>query len=329
MGGGAAIVKAMTKAIKSYHGEIKTSTAVKEILIENGKAIGVVLENGEQIKGKNVISNADPTVTYRQLIGPQHISKALSQKLDQTKYSCSSLMLFLIVDMDLRAAGLDSGNIWMMKEENSDLLFNDLMKTDISEGEYFSGLFVSCTTLKDPSSFDGKHHVLEVVTFIDRTSFDHLQDENGKRSEAYVSFKEKMSAKMLHSLETVIPGISNHIVHQELGTPLTNEHYINSTAGSVYGTEKSFKQTGPFSYKAQSEIANLYLCGASIMSHGVAGAAYSGVQTAAIILGCKQEDLIQADSSQHLQIYNAESDQDYPEWLAQKIAFKKNKNRAQ
>ena len=107
-------------------------------------------------------------------------------------------------------------------------------------------------------------------------------------------------------MRKVIPGVSNKIVHKELGTPITNEFYINSTEGSVYGTEKSFKQTGPFSYKAKTEIENLYLCGASVMAHGVAGASYSGVQTAAIILNCKQEDLIKTDESQNMRIYDAE-----------------------
>jgi hypothetical protein len=125
-----------------------------------------------------------------------------------------------------------------------------------------------------------------------------------------------------------LPGVSNKIVHKELGTPITNEFYINSTEGNVYGTEKSFKQTGPFSYKAKTEIENLYLCGASVMAHGVAGASYSGVQTAAIILNCKQEDLIKTDESQNVRIYDAENSSEYPEWILQKIKMKKKRARA-
>ena len=63
MGGGGAIVKAMTNAIKSKKGIVKTSTPVQRILLENNKkkkAIGVELANGEQIFAKQVISNADP-----------------------------------------------------------------------------------------------------------------------------------------------------------------------------------------------------------------------------------------------------------------------------
>jgi hypothetical protein len=64
------------------------------------------------------------------------------------------------------------------------------------------------------------------------------------------------------------------------------------------------------------------------MAHGVAGASYSGVQTAAIILNCKQEDLIKTDESQNVRIYDAENSSEYPEWILQKIKMKKKRARA-
>lgn len=326
MGGGGAIVKAMTNKIKKDGGEIRTRQAVKRILLEGDKqkqAIGVELENGEKIYAKRIISNADPEKTYRDMVGAKNLSSKLLKRLNETKYSCSSLMLFLVVDMDVKKAGLDSGNIWVMPNKDLDLLYNELMNKDILTGDYFSGLFVSCTSLKDPSSFDGKHHTIEVITYINNESFNNVKSEGEKRSTEYLKFKELLMEKMINSIEKVIPGIRENIVKKELGTPKTNEYYINSTNGSVYGTEKSFRQSGPFSYKAKSEIKNLYLCGASILSHGVAGASYSGVQTAAVILNCKQEDLLKPDNDQNIRIYNAEDNGDYPDWMMKKINKKK------
>lgn len=328
MGGGGAIVKAMTKAIKKTGSEVRTSSRVKHILLEGNKkkkAVGVELEDGEKIYAKNIISNTDPSITYLDMIGKNNLSSKLLKRLAKTKYSCTSIMLFIKVDMDVRKAGLDSGNIWMMDNKDTDEVFKDLMKVDIASGERFAGMFISCTTLKDPTSFDGKNHTLEVVTFINRESFNHLKEHKNHRSEKYLQFKEHLTKKMINGLETVLPGVSNKIVHKELGTPITNEFYINSTDGNVYGTEKSFMQTGPFSYKSKTEIENLFLCGASVMAHGVAGASYSGVQTAAIILNCKQKDLIKTDQSQNVRIYDAEKSTEYPQWLLQKM----NKKRAQ
>ena len=328
MGGGSAIVKAMTNAIKKNGGEVRTGQGVNRILLEDGKkkkAVGVELENGEKIFAKRIISNADPAKTYTDMVGTENLSTKLSKRLNETKYSCTSLMLFLTVDMDVRKAGLDSGNIWMMPNKDPDILYKELMNPDISTGDDFSGLFVSCTTLKDPISFDGKYHTIEAITFINYESFDKFKNEGETKSQEYLDFKEHLTEKMIKSLEKVLPEVRDKIVHKELGTPVTNEHFINSTNGCVYGTEKTLNQIGPFSFKAKSEIENLYLCGASIISHGVAGASYSGVQTAAEILGCKQDDLLKPDESQSLRVYDAEDDADYPDWMLKKMEVKRNR----
>ncbi|MBO0593854.1 NAD(P)/FAD-dependent oxidoreductase [Cellulophaga sp. E16_2] len=332
MGGGGAIVKAMTNAIKMKDGIIKTSTSVKRILLENTgkikKAIGVELTDGQQIFAKCIISNADPGITYQKLIGEEHLSTKLKKKLSKTKYSCTSLMLFITVDMDVTKAGIDSGNIWRMPNKDMDDLYADMQKKDLLEDEEFPGMFISCTTLKDPSSYDGKHHTIEAITYIDYDAFESFKGENIERSKAYLQFKEQIIAKFFVTLEKVIPGISNHVTQKELGTPLTNKYYINSTRGSVYGTEKSLKHIGPFAYKSKSEIENLYMCGASIVSHGVAGASYSGVQTAATILGCRQDDLIKPSDEQHLKVFEAEDDTNYPDWMTKKIDMKHSKLKA-
>jgi all-trans-retinol 13,14-reductase len=330
MGGGGAIVKAMTSKIKELGSEVRTSQNVTRILLEGNKkkrAVGVELEGGEQIFAKRVISNADPDITYLDLVGKEHLSSKLVKRLSETKYSCTSLMLFLVVDMDMRKAGMDSGNIWLMpdKTQNEDELFEEMMKVDIAEGDEFPGFFLSCTTIKDPTSFDGRYHSMEVVTFINHESFAQFKGEDKRKSQGYIDFKEHLIQKITKTLEKNFPGISEKIVNKELGTPLTNEHYINTTNGCVYGTEKSFKQIGPFSYKAKSEIENLYLCGASVLSHGVAGASYSGVQAAAGILGKTQKDLIQCDDAQNVQIFEAEDDTNYPDWVKQKMAVKKSR----
>jgi len=328
MGGGGAIVKAMTNSIKNHGSKVRTSQGVKHILLEGDKkkrAVGVELESGEKIYAKTIISNADPSKTYLDLVGEKNLSPKLVKRLQGTKYSCTSLMLFLTVDMDVREAGLDSGNIWVMPEKDMDNSFDQLMILDIEGGKEFPGLFVSCTTLKDPTSFDGRYHSLEAITFINNESFTKFKNENSDRSEAYLKFKEVLTQKILNGLEKVVPGIGAKIVHKELGTPLTNEYYINATNGSVYGTEKSFKQTGPFSFQTKSEIENLYLCGASVMSHGVAGAGYSGVQTAAKILKCRTEDLMQTEGMNNVRTFEAEDQENYPEWLTQKIRLKKDR----
>src|SRR5690606_39805986 len=95
--------------------------------------------------------------------------------LNKTSYSCTSLMLFLTVEMDLKASGIDSGNIWLMPNEDMDTVYERMMMPDITNDEAFEGMFISCTTLKDPSSFDGKHHSIEAITYLDYKSFEKFE----------------------------------------------------------------------------------------------------------------------------------------------------------
>jgi all-trans-retinol 13,14-reductase len=331
-GGGAAIVKAMTSALKAHGGEVRTGAAVRRILTEpagptNTRAVGVELASGEIISAQRIISNADPEKTY-QLVGKENISPKLRAKLAKTRYSVTSLMLFLVVDMDVRQAGLDSGNIWLLKNPDIDQLFTAMKAADILTEDEFPALFISCTTLKDPTSYDGRHHCLELVTFIDYQAFQEFDGAGDARSGAYLRYKERITEKLLTSLERVVPGIREHIVRRELGTPLTNEFYVNATRGNVYGTEKNFWQTGPFAFRNQSEIENLYLCGASILSHGVAGASYSGVQTAAKILNSSMDEQLMPQPGQAVRVYEAEDPATWPAWVHQKREARKGRRQA-
>ena len=122
-GGGFAIPRAFVRALKRAGGEIRLNTMVDRILIEDGKAIGVWLADGTEIRSRYVISNADPEVTFGKLIGRERLSARLRKKIDSVKYSGSCLSLFFAVDMDLRAAGLDSGNNWFYDRADVDGIY--------------------------------------------------------------------------------------------------------------------------------------------------------------------------------------------------------------
>ena len=323
MGGGGGIVKGFTKRIKSLGGEIRTQASVKRILIENNKAYGVELSDGEIITAKNVISNADPGITFLDMVGEENISHKLRKRLHKTKYSVTSLILFLTLDMDVTQFGLDSGNIWKVSTPDLDVVYDSITKERILENEEFDGVFISCTTLKDPPSFNGRYHNFEIVTFLDYTSFEDFEHLEDYHNEQYLKFKDKLKEKLLNTVEKIMPGARENIVTAELGTPMTNQFYINSTRGNVYGTEKTLKGVGPFAFKAITEIQNLFLCGASTLSHGVGGATHSGVETASKILGVTTADLLDDDENQVLRIYDAEEPSTWPDWVHQKRNDKK------
>ena len=208
------------------------------------------------------------------------------------------------------------------QREQSLRLFGETVRDTFLTEDEFPALFVSCTTLKDPTSFDGRHHTIEAITYIGDEPFRQFSHLDDYHSEAYLRYKNRICEKFLNSLERIAPGIRTKVVRAEIGTPMTNAFYINATNGSVFGTEKTVWQTGAFAFGRQSAIQNLYLCGASILAHGVAGASYSGMQTAATILNRPLDDLLRPEANQDIRIYDAEDPSRWPEWIHRKMEIR-------
>ena len=319
MGGAYVIPRAFVRALKRAGGEIRLQTPVKRILLDDGKVAGVELANGEKITAKYVISNADPEVTFGKMVGREHLSRKLLRKLDGVTYSVSSLSLFFATDMDLREAGLDSGNYWIYENENVDDLYAKGLTDYALHAEEIPMVFLTVTTLKDPSKMHKGEHTCEAFTFVGYDAFEKwAAGQTGDRPADYEALKEDLAWRMFRALEKKVPGISQHITFWNLATPLTNEYYINATRGNLYGIAKSMRQVGPGAFPIQTEIEGLLMCGASTLSHGVAGATSSGLAAAKRILKCSTSDLL-TQNGPPIQIYPSEDISQWPEHLQERI----------
>jgi phytoene dehydrogenase-like protein len=109
--------------------------------------------------------------------------------------------------------------------------------------------------------------------------------EVGARSTGYERLKEDLAGRMLDAAETLVPGLRRHLTFRSVGTPLTNWFYCRSFEGAMYGTAKTPLQVGPLSFAQTSPVDGLVLCGASTISHGIAGASMSGLVAAQRVLG--------------------------------------------
>ncbi len=326
-GGGFAIPRAFVRALKRAGGEIRLNTLVDRILLEHGKAIGVRLADGAEIRSRFVISNADPEVTFGRLIGRDHLSTRLRRRVDSVKYSGSALSLFFAVDMDLRrAAGLDSGNNWFYERADVDGIYRLGLTDDAITAATPPGMFLTVTTLKDPSKMHHGHHTCEAFVFVSYDAFQKWAHErSGEHAADYEALKEDLAWRLFQALERRVPGISRHVVFWSLATPLTNEHYIHATQGNLYGIEKSRKQVGPWAFPVQTEIEGLLMCGASTESHGVAGATGSGLTAARAILKCRTSELL-TQHGPELRIYPSEDVTQWPTELQEKIERGKIRN---
>ncbi len=317
-GGGGAIPKAFVRALQRAGGELRLRTPVQRILLEDGRAVGVELPGGEVVYADNIVSNADPHTTFIKLIGEEKLPRGLKRKVRRVKYSTSCLSLFLAVDLDLEAMGFDSGNYWFYDHPDLDKIYQEGMN-DTNVYQEPSAMFVTITTLKDPSKMVRGHHTLEVFAFTSYEPFAKWANEpSGDRSWEYQQLKEQITGRMLTSLERRIPGIKDSVVFNELGTPLTNAHYLNAHQGNIYGIEKGVWQVGPLAFHIRSGIENLYLCGQSTTSHGIGGTVGSGMSAAAAILGVNRNDLLSKDGTP-LRVYPSDDVSKWPEHLQKRI----------
>lgn len=97
-GGIGKITEALVRAVKSLGGEIQTNAEVKQVLIKDMRATGVVLSNGKEISAKNIISAADPKHTFLQLVGAMELPPEFVWKVQSIKMRGSVAKVHLQTD---------------------------------------------------------------------------------------------------------------------------------------------------------------------------------------------------------------------------------------
>jgi phytoene dehydrogenase-like protein len=293
-GGARALPKAFLKALRRHGGQIRVRARVERMLVEGGRVIGVRLADGEEIRARQVISNADPHATYR-LLPDEVVPWRVRRRLAQTPYSVSALSLFLAADLDPRAVGLTSGNVWWLGSSDVEETYRYAQDpAPLARGEV-PGVFVTCTTCKDPTKRRDGIATFEAFSFVSPEAFRAFEGSPyGDRPAGYEALKNELADRMLTQVERVVPGLRERLVFRAVGSPLTNAHYVAATHGNLYGTEKRRRALGPLGFPLRTPVDGLWMCGASTLGHGVAGATFSGLAVAQQILGVSRRELLSA-----------------------------------
>lgn len=92
------ISQAMAKVFKEEGGKIHLNTKVDKIIVENGEAKGIILENGEKIAAHSVVINEDFAYAMNDIVEKKDLKKWTTEKLANKKYSCSTYMIYLGVN---------------------------------------------------------------------------------------------------------------------------------------------------------------------------------------------------------------------------------------
>ena len=249
-GGGQVIPAHLVDVVRSHGGEVRTRAPVERILVEDGRAAGVRLAGGEELRAPVVVSNADLKRTYLEMIGEEHLSPQTVARVKQYRMALPILCVYLGLDIDLRER-LPNTNWWYFTSFDIEGMYRDCYEGRVP-GDL--GLFITAASLKDPHTeaiAPPGCTSLEVMMWAPADhSFWGVEDgpaagEKYHRNPRYQAMKQRLTEMLVDGAEQVIPGIKEHIVWQEAATPVSQEHFTFSTGGTSYGIELAVDQFGP------------------------------------------------------------------------------------
>jgi prolycopene isomerase len=257
-GGVGQIAQKLADGLTKAGGEIKYKARVTNILLENGKAVGVKLADNTEYRAKRIVSNATRWDTFDKLLPPEFTPQKEKRWRKRYQKSPSFLSLHLGVDAKVLPQGTECHHILL---ENWD-------KMESSEGT----IFVSIPTLLDPSLAPKGHHIIHTFT----PSW--IEDWQGLSPQEYQEKKEAAAAHLIERLEAIFPGISAGLDYQEVGTPRTHRRFLGREDGT-YGPIPRRKLAGllgmPFN---RTSIPGLYCVGDSTFpGQGLNAVAFSGM----------------------------------------------------
>ena len=97
-GGTGQVANAIASAARGFGAEIRTEAGVERVLIEGGRAVGVVLHNGDELRAGRVISGVDPHRTFLGLVGEEHLDDGFATQVKRFKMRGSSGKVNLALD---------------------------------------------------------------------------------------------------------------------------------------------------------------------------------------------------------------------------------------
>lgn len=287
VGGSGKIFDSIAPCITGAGGEIFVNAGVKEIIIENNKAIGVRMFDGNEYFAKTIVSNAGVHNTFRHLIAPEIALKhSFENQLSKVKPSVGHVCLYIGLRHSKSSLNLGKANYWIFPDNyDHDLNIKRYLENPDSD---IPVVYVSFPSAKDPAwekEFP-ERSTIEIITLAPYEWYEAWSQKPWmKRGEDYEAKKEKLSLRLLEKLFEHEPQLRDKIDYYELSTPLSTAHFTNYQLGELYGIDHDVERFNQTFLRPKSPIKNLYLTGQDIVSCGVGGALSAGLLTASAITG--------------------------------------------
>jgi phytoene desaturase len=272
-GGMIEIPKAIAKVFEEYGGEIKFETRVKKVLMEGGRAAGVELMDGTQIRSKMVVSDVNAKTLYLDMIGRENLPGWATKAMESYQVSIPAPMIMLGLDCEPE---LDAHHTFCYTtlEEMNAIWFEDYYQKKLPDRGF---MLVSWPSHADPSLAPDGHHCLNLVTF---APYELAEGD-------WDSMKDQYLENQLDLLEKKFGlDIRDHITVAKVNTPRDFERMYLHPGGAVYALSNDIMNSAFFRPRLRSgAVKDLYLTGASThFGGGVPPTIGSGIAASKCIL---------------------------------------------
>jgi phytoene dehydrogenase-like protein len=262
-GGTGAVSNAIAAAARGFGAEIRTEAPVARLRTRNGRASGVVLENGDELDADVVVSSVDPHLTFLTLMDPRELPDEFVEGVRRYKFRGSSGKVNLALDAlpdfsclpgpgpHLRGAVSISPSIDYMEQAYDDAKYGRFSRRPYVD--------IVIPSLTDPSVAPPGKHVMSC--FVQYAPY-HLKDGNWDEQ------RETFGDAVIDAIAEYAPNLRNIVLHRQVLTPLDIEREFGLTEGNIFQGELTLEQLFflrpvPGWAQYRTPIDRLYLCGSA------------------------------------------------------------------
>jgi phytoene dehydrogenase-like protein len=263
-GGMGGISNALAAAAKEHGAEIRTNAVVKQILVRDGRAQGVVLEDGTELAAPVVASNADANVTFMKLMSPADLPADFVEQVKRIDYSTASLKINVALRELPSFKALPGGPGPQHRGTVHICPDLDYMERAYDEAKYgqpSSSPVLECTMASavDPTVAPPGQHLMSMF----------VQYAPGKlRQGSWDDIKDRFADRCFDIMNEYAPNFKASVIDRQILSPLDLERRFGLTGGNIFQGamnlgQLSFLRPVPGWANYHTPIKGLCLCGAA------------------------------------------------------------------
>lgn len=282
-GGPGAFTDAVAAVATEAGAEIRLNANVNEILVDAGTCTGVVLESGEEIQARRVVSALDPRTTFERLTGPEWLDPDFLEKIRQIRSNGSVTIVRLALDRMPQFQGAPEGGKSISGRiqiggslEYFERAFDAAKYGTLPEKPF---LMASIPSVLDPTLAPADKHIMHVWAQFTPSKL---------QGQVWKDAREEIGDRIVSILDRHAPGLKGSVIHRQVETPPDLEERFGLTNGCLYHVDLALDQLFymrpvPGWFRYETPIDGLFLCGAGVHPGG-AGTGLPGKCAAAHII---------------------------------------------